>query len=46
MNQIAAHLHGDVENIELLQTIYLDLINQNMESAYFLQALQLVTGMG
>ena len=46
IQEVAAHLHNDVEDLDLLQTIYLDLVNQNLQSAYFAQALEYVLAFG
>jgi hypothetical protein len=32
---IAAHIHQDIEDLAVLQNIYLDLVNKQLESPYF-----------
>ena len=40
------HLHGDVDNITVLQNIYLDLLNHGVESIHFQQALEFLASGG
>jgi len=46
IQQIAAHLHNDVEDLDLLQTMYFNLLDQGVQSPYFVQALQYVQTFG
>lgn len=46
IQQIAAHIHNDVEDLDLLQTIYLNLMDQGIQSPYFVQALEYVMTFG
>ena len=44
IGNVAANIHGDVENIEILQNIYFDLVNYGVQSASFVEALQSIIG--
>lgn len=44
IHQVAAQIHNDIEDLDILQNIYFDLVNQSLQSAYFLQALEFVLG--
>lgn len=46
MQQVAAHIHLDVEDLAVLQNIYEDLVNHGLLSPYFLQALEYVQNFG
>lgn len=46
MQQVAAHIHLDVEDLAVLQNIYEDLVNHGLLSPYFLQALEYVPNFG
>ena len=46
IQQVAAHIHNDMEDLEVLQNLYFDLINHGVESAYFMQALNYVLSFG
>ena len=46
IQQVAAHIHNDVEDMGVLQQIYFYLVNQGMDSEYFLQALEYVNYFG
>lgn len=42
IQQVAAHIHLDVEDLAVLQSIYLDLVNHGVQSPRFIQALEYV----
>jgi hypothetical protein len=42
IQQVAAHIHFDNDNLELLQDVYMNLVNQGMQSHDFIDALQYV----
>lgn len=46
IQQVAAHIHNDVEDLAVLQHLYFDLINHGVQSTYFLQSLEFVLSFG
>lgn len=46
IQQAAAHIHLDVEDLAVLQHIYLDLVNHGIQSPHFIQALEYVLNFG
>lgn len=46
IQEIAAHIHQDVEDLGLIQTIYSNLMDQGIQSPYFAQALEYVMSFG
>jgi hypothetical protein len=42
LQQVACHLHQDMESVDVLQAIYWDLVNKGLQSHYFVQALQYI----
>lgn len=45
IQQVASHIHDDVEDLTVLQNVYFDLIHHGVQSPYFMQALEYVLSM-
>lgn len=46
IQQVASHIHDDVEDLTVLQNVYFDLIHHGVQSPYFMQALEYVLNFG
>ena len=46
IQQVGAHIHLDVEDLAVLQNVYLDLVNHGIQSPHFMQALEYVLNFG
>ena len=42
IQDVAAHLHEDIENLDFLQNMYNSLVEQGSQSQYFIQAVEYV----